>query len=210
MSCHLFALRQRRVADRGGAGNVLPVVRRLGRRTEAAVRCLCRGEAATECPRLRRSAALLGADGQRSGPCRRDRRALRPCARRRVSGHEPPSGLDPAGAEARRARPHRGRRRCAVDLFVSRRDGAQHPRFSEAVQPAGCDHHARPELSLDAADPRRRQRRDRSRARALHQKSLDRPHCRRAAAARRRSRRERSRRTTSSRACWRTARAAPC
>ena len=35
-----------------------------------------------------------------------------------------------AGAEARRARPHRGRRRCAVDLFVSRRDGAQHPRLS--------------------------------------------------------------------------------
>jgi DNA helicase-2/ATP-dependent DNA helicase PcrA len=33
-------MHQRRVADRGCAGNVLPVVRRLGRRTEAAVRRL--------------------------------------------------------------------------------------------------------------------------------------------------------------------------
>jgi hypothetical protein len=32
---------------------------------------------------------LLGADGQRFDACQRDRRALRPCARRRVSGHEP-------------------------------------------------------------------------------------------------------------------------
>ena len=31
-----------------------------------------------------------------------------------------------------RPRPHRGRRRCAVDLFVPRRDRAQHPRFSRA------------------------------------------------------------------------------
>jgi DNA helicase-2/ATP-dependent DNA helicase PcrA len=31
MSRHLFALRQRRVADRGRAGNFLPLVRRLGR-----------------------------------------------------------------------------------------------------------------------------------------------------------------------------------
>src|ERR1700726_1846471 len=65
--------------------------------------------ASTKCPRLRRFVALLGADGQQSGPCRRDRRALRPCARRRVSRHEPPSGLDPFGVEARRARPHRSR-----------------------------------------------------------------------------------------------------
>ena len=34
------------------------------------------------------------------------------------------------GAEARRARADRGRRRRAVDLFVPRRDGAQHPRLS--------------------------------------------------------------------------------
>jgi superfamily I DNA/RNA helicase len=39
-------------ADRGCAGNVLSMVRRLGRRAEAAVRWLCRGEAKTECSRL--------------------------------------------------------------------------------------------------------------------------------------------------------------
>ena len=32
-----------------------------------------------------------------------------------------------------RARPDRGRRRRAVDLFVPRRDGAQHPRFSRRI-----------------------------------------------------------------------------
>ena len=53
MSCRLFAMRQRRVAHQGCAASVLPVVCRLGRRTEAAVRRLCRGEATTECPRLR-------------------------------------------------------------------------------------------------------------------------------------------------------------
>ena len=41
-------------------------------------------------------------------------------------------------SEAGRARPHGRRRRRAVDLFVSRRDGAQHPRFPGAVQPAGA------------------------------------------------------------------------
>ena len=51
----------------------------------------------------------------------RHRRALRPCAGRRIPGHQPPAGLDPAGAEAGRPRPDRGRRRRAVDLFVPRR-----------------------------------------------------------------------------------------
>ena len=65
--------------------------------------CLCRGEAAAERPRLRRSPALLGADGQRSGARRRYRRPLRPRACRRVSGHESATGVDPIGAEARPA-----------------------------------------------------------------------------------------------------------
>ena len=69
---------------------------------------------------------------------RRYRRPLRPCAGRRISGHQPAAVLDPAGAEARRPRPHRRRRRRAVDLFVPRRDRAQHPRFSRPVQPAGA------------------------------------------------------------------------
>ena len=69
-------------------------------------------------------------------PCARagDRRALRPRARRRVPGHQSAAGVDPAGAEAGRPRRHRRRRRCAVDLFVPRGDGAQHPRFSAAVR----------------------------------------------------------------------------
>ena len=65
-----------------------------------------------------------------AGNRRRHRRPLRSRAGRRVSGHQPAAGLDPAGAEARRARADRGRRRCAVDLLVPRRDGAQHPRLS--------------------------------------------------------------------------------
>ena len=68
---------------------------------------------------------------------RRRRRALRSRAGRRVPGHQPAAGLDPARAEAGRARPDRGRRRRAVDLFVPRRDRAQHPRLSRAVLAAG-------------------------------------------------------------------------
>ena len=59
--------------------------------------------------------------------------ALRPSAGRRVSGHQLAAGRDRAEAAARRARPHRGRRRRAVDLFVPRRDGAQHSRLSRKL-----------------------------------------------------------------------------
>ncbi len=93
---------------------------------------LCRGQAEPERARLRRPAALLGGDAGGARARRGDRRALRPRAGRRIPGHQPPAGLDPAGAEARRARAVGGRRRRAVDLFVPRRDGAQHPRFSQA------------------------------------------------------------------------------
>ena len=40
---------------------------------------------------------------ERSGARRRYRRPVRSCAGRRISGHQPPAGLDPAGAEARTA-----------------------------------------------------------------------------------------------------------
>ena len=99
-------------------------------RIEATVRGLCRSQAAAERSRLRRSSALLGADGHRSGARRGDRRPLRPCDGRRISGHQPPAVLDPAGAKARRARAHRGRRRRAIDLFVPRRHCPQHPGLS--------------------------------------------------------------------------------
>ena len=47
--------------------------------------------------------------------------------------------------------PHRGRRRCPVDLLVSRRDGAQHSRFSRSLPSARRDRHARAQLPLDAS-----------------------------------------------------------
>ena len=53
------------------------------------------------------------------------------------------------------------RRRRAIDLFVSRRDRAQHPRFSRSLHAARRDRDARAELPLDPADPRRRQCRHR-------------------------------------------------
>ena len=46
-----------------------------------------------------------------------------------------PAGLDPAGAQARRRGADRRRRRRAVDLLVSRGDGAQHPRFPGQFSP---------------------------------------------------------------------------
>ena len=71
--------------------------------------------------------------------------------------------------------PHRGRRRRAVDLFLPRRDGAQHPRLPSRLRSAGPRRHARAQLPLDAGHPRRRQRGHRARARALRQGSVDRP-----------------------------------
>ncbi len=117
-----------RAAARGAAGE-LSVVRGLGRGAEAAVPRLRRGQAGAAGARLRRPAAVLGADGRRARARRRDRRPVRPRAGRRVPGHQPPAGRDPAGDEARRSRPHRGGRRRAVDLRLPRRHGAQHPRF---------------------------------------------------------------------------------
>ena len=131
---------------------LLSLVRRLGGRAARAVRGLCRGQAAAERPRLRRSAALLGAGGERSGARRRHRRPLRPCAGRRISGHQSAAVLDPAGAEAGRPRADRGRRRRAVDLFVSRRDGAQHPRLSRTTSVR------RPRSSRSTATTARRSR----------------------------------------------------
>ena len=73
--------------------------------------------------------ALLGAHAGRARLRGRDRRALRSHPDRRISGHQPAAGLDPARAQAEREGDDRGRRRCAVDLFVPRRDRAQHPRL---------------------------------------------------------------------------------
>ncbi len=76
------------------------------------------------------------------------------------------------GAQAGRAGAHRGRRRCAVDLRLSRRDRAQHPRFPEQLRAARRGDHARAELPLDRADPRRRQRGHEPRPRRLQQEPV--------------------------------------
>ena len=113
--------------------DVLPVVRRLGRRAARAVRRLCRGQAAPERARLRRPAALLGADGR---PSRRSP----PSIGGRfdhvlVDEYQDTNRLQASILLALKpdgAGPDRGRRRRPVDLFLPRRDGAQHPRLSRA------------------------------------------------------------------------------
>ena len=87
--------------------------------------------------------------------------ALRPCAGRRVPGHQSPAIRHPAGHEAGRARPDRGGRRRAVDLFLPRGHRAQHPGLSHAVSEAGARGHAGPQLPFHPAHPERVQRRDR-------------------------------------------------
>ena len=155
----LLARGQRPGAARRGARPPLPLVRRVGAGAEGALRRLRRGQAGERRPRLRRPAALLGRDDAGAGARRRDRRPLRPCPRRRVPGHQPAAGGDPARAEAGRPRPDRGRRRRPVDLRLPRRGGAQHPRLPGALHAAGPHRHARGELSLDAARSSRRRTR---------------------------------------------------
>ena len=129
----LFARRQR--ADSARRGARPPLSLGGGARSGAArpVRRLCRDQAAPARARLRRPAALFRPDARRAGARRGSRGALRPSAGRRIPGHQPPAGRDRAEAQARGARPDRGRRRRAVDLFVPRRDGAQHPRISRSA-----------------------------------------------------------------------------
>ena len=188
LSRDLFARRQQRSGAHRGARTRVSMVRRVGNRAQEAVRSLRPREAGAERARLRRSASVLVVHGRRACAGAGHRRALRPRSRRRVSGHQPVAGLDPAGLEAGREGRHGRRRRRPIDLFVSRGDGPQHPRLSAAVHAAREGGHAGPQLPLDAGDPRRLQCRDRPRAGALHQEPLDRPPFIRHAAARRRAR----------------------
>ena len=105
------------------------------------------------------------------------------------------------------ARPHRGRRRRAVDLLVPGRDGAQHPRLPAAVHAAGRRSSrssattARPQPILDAANAVIGLA-----ARALHQEPVDRARSRRSGRGWSPCATRPTRRATSSSACWRTAR----
>ena len=77
--------------------------------------------------------------------------------------------------------------------------------FPDQFSPPAQHHHARPQLSLDANDPRRRQRRHRSRQGALHQEPLDRADVRQPSRNSSPSATRPTRRASSSSASWRTA-----
>jgi len=147
------------------------MVCRLGSGAQGAFRRLCRDQAEAERSRLWRPSPLLGADDVWRGYSRRYRRPLRSRARRRIPGHQPPAVLGFACLEARRPWPHRGRRRCAIHLFVPSGDRSQHPGLSRSVQSQSRNRHAWPKLSFNAADPFRCEWRNRSRAWAFHQES---------------------------------------
>ena len=145
----LFPHGQWRNGARRGARTRLSVVHPVAGRSREAVRRLRRREAGAARARLRRPAALLGAHGRRALARARDRRALRPRARRRIPGHQPAAGLDPARDEAGRPGGDGRRRRRPVDLFVPRGDGAQHPRLSAALRAARARGDARSQLPFD-------------------------------------------------------------
>ena len=84
----LFAHRQCRVDARGDAGVGLSVVRALGRAAARAVRRLRCRQAVAAGARSRRPPALLGGNDGNCTAGRRDRRALRLRAGRRIPGHE--------------------------------------------------------------------------------------------------------------------------
>ncbi len=132
-------------------GTCLSLVRRLGSRAAPALFRLCRGQAAPARARLRRPAALLGADDGGAG-CSPPRSASASITCWSTNTRTP-TACRPRSCwrSSRGQRPHRGRRRRPVDLLVPRRDRAQHPRFSRPLPPARRDRHARAQLPLDAS-----------------------------------------------------------
>ena len=91
-----LAIYSHRVNSRAAAGadarGRLSLVQRLGRRADAAVPPLCRGQTRAAAARLRRPAALLAHPRAGAAARARDRRALRARADRRVPGHEHAAG----------------------------------------------------------------------------------------------------------------------
>ncbi len=149
MPRHLFAGRQRPRPAWPDARQMVPLGGRARGAPARAVRVLRRNEAAPERARLRRPPDLLRPHAGRARDRRRGRGPLRSSSHRRISGHQRASGRDRAALEAAGPGPHRRRRRRAGDLFVSRRDSAQHPRFSQGLRPAGARRHPRPQLPLE-------------------------------------------------------------
>ena len=130
LPCDLLLRRQRPARPRPGPSEGVPLVPGVAGRAQGSCSpATSLAKQAQAVARLRRSAALLV--GHDAGGSDRERRRppfrLRPG--RRVPGHQRAPGEDPARAQGRRARPHGGRRRCPVDLRLSRRDGQEHPGF---------------------------------------------------------------------------------
>ena len=117
----------------------LPVVRRLaGRSSPRLFRAYTEAKQSQNVLDYDDLLLYLGGDAGGAGDRRRHRRALRPHPGRRIPGHQPAAGLDPARAEAGRARawswsattPSRSipsaPRRCATSS-ISRKRSARRP-----------------------------------------------------------------------------------
>ena len=161
-------------------GKWFPWVAAHEARVAGVVSVLCRDEAAPERARFRRPPALFRPDAERAGNRPRNSRSLRSPAGGRVPGHQRSPGRNRAALKAGGAGPHGGRRRRAVDLLVSRRDCAQHPRLSARLRSACACCHARAQLPLERRHSCRRQRGNCARARAFHEEPVDRAAGRRA------------------------------
>ena len=134
-----------------------PWVLRMGTGSDAPVPRVRRPQAKEQRAGFRRSAALLARDDEESRARAEFGQQFRPCAGRRIPGHQRAAGRDHPSAEARRQRRHRGRRRRAGHLFVPRRGGREHPGVRGSLQAESRDRGAGAELPLDPADSRWRQ-----------------------------------------------------
>ena len=206
---HLFPPRQHAGRARRDARAALSVVRGVGARAHPALPGLRRAQARHPGARLRRSPALLA---RHDGGCARSRREIGGQFDHVLVDEYQDTNLLQAQILLR-LRPgwrgrHRGGRRRAGDLFVSRRHGGEHPRVSRPLPGAGGGRHPGGELPLVAGGPRRGQRAHRRKRAAIPQGAARRSRGGRAPALRERCRRPGAGRTTWSRACSRPASAA--
>ena len=149
---------------------------RMRRRCAACSRPMSRPSSARTCSITTTSCSISPRCWRSPAIARRDRGPLRSSARRRISGHQHASGRDRAGAEAAAAR---GSRSSATtrsrSIRFAPRPCATSSTFPKSFEPARARRHARPQLSLDRADPGRLQRRDRAAPERFAKDAVDRP-----------------------------------